>query len=202
MSGAVILNWVLGAIIGGVIGNNVAGDQSDGTVGGAILGGVAGAAIARNANRCDEPVQGSAPPPDEQGYDEPYDDSQGLEGAPDERYGSSDDCRWGTMTYYDDRGRLGHDASGIAADRFGLVLHPRHEIGHHASVRAQGRAARQAIDQAKIERTLERSNTPSDGCMVHAELAGGGRKRAGPRQGGKMKKVLPIDHRCIIAQLW
>jgi hypothetical protein len=110
---------VLGAIIGGVIGNNVAGDQSDGSVGGAILGGVAGAAIARNANRCDGPAQGSAPPPDEEGYDEPYDDSQGLVGAPDERYASDDDCRWGTMTYYDDRGRRHRESVWMCRDSRG-----------------------------------------------------------------------------------
>jgi len=111
---------VIGAIIGGVIGNNVAHDQSDGSVGGAILGGVAGAAIAHDANRCAPPqAEGSAPPDDEEAYNEPYDDREALDGAPNERRYGDDGCQWGDMTYYDDRGRRHHERVWMCRDERG-----------------------------------------------------------------------------------
>lgn len=113
---------LLGAVAGGVLGNNVAstGNQGDGTILGAILGGAAGGAIARGRNDCDDYYgEGSYDPYDE-GYAEPphadpyyeggYDD-EGLLGGDDygyrgdPRYADSGQCRWGTMEYYDRNGR-------------------------------------------------------------------------------------------------
>jgi hypothetical protein len=114
---------VIGAILGGVIGNNVARHQGDGTVAGAVVGGVAGAAIARDANRCNRPyAEGSAPPPppvEEGYYDEPYDDEAGLDGGPNERRYGRDGCRWGEMTYYDDRGRRHRERVWMCRDERG-----------------------------------------------------------------------------------
>lgn len=104
---------VLGAVIGGAVGNNVAHDQSDGSVIGAVVGGVAGGAIARGRNTCDDYnsayygdddayAYGEAP------YEEPYYGEDEYYEAP-RQYAQNDRCRWGTMSYYDRRGRRQHD---------------------------------------------------------------------------------------------
>jgi hypothetical protein len=93
---------VLGAVIGGVLGSNIAGHghRGDGTAVGAGLGALTGAA-AGSSTTCAPPPPppryGAAPYP---ANAEPYPDDDALAGAP----GSSDDDYPPEAGVYDDRG--------------------------------------------------------------------------------------------------
>jgi hypothetical protein len=95
---------VLGAVIGGAVGNNVAHDQSDGSVIGAVVGGVAGGAIARGRNNCADLDGAYYGDDDRYAYDEPYYGEDEYYEPP-RQHAYNDRCRWGTMSYYDRRGR-------------------------------------------------------------------------------------------------
>lgn len=124
--------------------------------------------------------------------------------------GTEADCFWSNQmggdgwwrADLDGGGQAGDGALRIPPDRLDILLHAGHQLGNRPAIGRERRGARPAVDQAKVKRALQRGDAPADGGMVHAKLARRRRERAGPRQRGKMKKVLPIDHLCIIAQIW
>lgn len=109
------------------------------------------------------------------------------------------DGRWRTHL---DGGRKAVDGTfRIATDGGDILFHARHEFRHGPPVRRQRRTARAAVDEAEIQHAFEVGNSPTDRRMVDAEFAGRGRQRARAGERSKMKKVLPVDHPCIIAQM-
>lgn len=126
----VIGSALIGAIAGGVLGNNIAagGHQGDGTLVGGLFGGLTGAALA--AGRGDDCTDRYADDRDDEYsevYDEgPYADDDGyydegrLRGSHDRRYAEAE-CRWGDMTTYDRRGRArGSERVWMCQDRDGV----------------------------------------------------------------------------------
>jgi hypothetical protein len=107
---------VIGALIGGLLGREVAdrGVRGEGTALGAVVGAVAGGAIGRNSGQCADVAQGAYDPYSGQAYnqyppdDEYYDED--LEGGPyDDGYYRGDDydrdCRMGEVITRDPYGR-------------------------------------------------------------------------------------------------
>ena len=107
---------VIGAVVGGLLGREVAdrGVRGEGTALGAVVGAVAGGAIGNNGARCADVAQGAYDPYSGQSYSEyPPDDEyydEDLEGGPyDDGYYNEDrynrDCRMGEIITRDHYGR-------------------------------------------------------------------------------------------------
>lgn len=97
---------ILGSIVGGVLGSNVAarGHRSDGTALGAVLGGVVGSQVGRGSANCDPRYAGVTPYP-------PYPTSQ---------YGQQYGQPYGYGGYPDDRSAYGYERApdyGYRTDR-------------------------------------------------------------------------------------
>lgn len=138
----------VGAALGAVLGNNVAGHrhQGDGSVLGTVVGGAAGAMVGRNTGQCSPAAQrraqgGYQQPGYQQGgyqqptYQEPYPQQSGydrypLEGGANGGYrndgyrntsgGGDPNCRWGTVSTRDPDGREVRDSIYMCRSRDGV----------------------------------------------------------------------------------
>jgi hypothetical protein len=148
---------VLGGIIGGVLGSNVAarGHRDDGTALGAVVGALAGSEIGRGSARCGSTRYGHAPPPQAYGpygYDAyPATAYPPLAGAPGYGYRSDDryydGASFGRDLDYDDRVAGGYDRPY------------RDDYRHHDDVAARECAGAKQItrlpDGTEIHRPVE-----------------------------------------------
>ena len=120
---------ILGSIVGGVLGSNVAarGHRSDGTALGAVLGGVVGSQVGRGSANCDTRYAPNSPYPPSQ-YGQQYGQPYGYGGYPDDlsAYGYERAPDYGYRADQYDRDReYGYGDRGWDGDRDHKTHHTR-----------------------------------------------------------------------------
>src|SRR5262249_25445430 len=59
-----------------------------------------------------------------------------------------------------------------------------------------------AVEEARAHLLLERGDAPPHGRRIRADLAGGGRERAGAPHGEKVAEIVPVEHSSATLPGW